>query len=61
MAVAAFVLALQVMSAFIPGLRDALELWPLLIVAMVVVTLLVLYRALRPRRPTRTRPGDPDD
>jgi amino acid permease len=50
LAVAAFVLALQVLSAFIPGLRDALELWPLLIGLMVVVTVFVLYRAVRPRR-----------
>jgi hypothetical protein len=50
LAVAAFVLALQVLSTFVPELRDALELWPLLIVAMVVVTLFVLYRAVRPRR-----------
>jgi hypothetical protein len=48
LAVAAFVLALQVVSAFVPALGDALELWPLLIVAMVVVTLFVLYRAVRP-------------
>jgi hypothetical protein len=45
-----FVLGLQVVSALVPGLGDALELWPLLIVAMVAVTLVVLYRALRPRR-----------
>lgn len=43
-----FVLGLQVLSAFVPGLGDVLEYWPLLIVGLVVVTVLVLFRALRP-------------
>jgi hypothetical protein len=45
-----FVLGLQVLSTYVPGLGDLFELWPLLIVGLVVVTALVLYRALRPAR-----------
>ncbi|CAN5821046.1 hypothetical protein BH24CHL5_BH24CHL5_13550 [soil metagenome] len=43
-----FVLGLHVLSAFVPGLGAVFEYWPLLIVGLVVVTALVLFRALRP-------------
>jgi hypothetical protein len=43
------VLGLQVLSTYVPGVGDALELWPVLIVGLLAVTALVLYRALRPR------------
>lgn len=50
-AVVAAVLGLQVMSVFVPALRDALALAPLLIGVLVIVTLVVLARALSARRP----------
>jgi hypothetical protein len=49
-AAVAFVLGLQVLSAIVTPLDDALGYVPLVIVGLVAVTLLVLYRALRPRR-----------
>ena len=45
-AVVALVLGLQALSLFVPGVGDALRLAPLLIVALVVVTGVVLWRAL---------------
>ena len=39
-------------TGLIPALDDAIGLAPVVIVSMVVVTLLVLARALWPRRPT---------
>ena len=49
--VVAFVLALRVVSAFVPALDDALGFAPVLILAMVAITGFVLWRAVRPRRP----------
>lgn len=48
-AIVVLVLGLQVVSLLVPGVGDAVGLAPLLIVALVVVTALVLARALRPR------------
>jgi hypothetical protein len=48
--VVAVVLGLQLLSALVPGVDDALGLAPLLIVALIAVTTIVLLRALR-RRP----------
>ena len=47
-----FVLGLQVLSAFVPGLGAVFEYWPLLIVGLVMVTTIVLINTLRPRRDT---------
>jgi hypothetical protein len=47
-AVVAVVLGLQLLSTFVPAIGDALGLAPVLIGALIVVTLLVLARALRP-------------
>lgn len=49
-AAVALVLGLQVLSAYVPAVRDVFQYWPLLIVGLVVVTVLVLFGALRPRR-----------
>ena len=50
-AVVAIVLGLQLLSTFVPAVGDLLGLAPVLIGALVVVTLVVLARALRPRPP----------
>ena len=50
-AVVAMVLGLQLLSTFVPAVGDFLGLAPVLIGALVVVTLVVLARALRPRPP----------
>jgi hypothetical protein len=50
-AVVVFVLALRALSDYVPAVADALGSAPVLIVALVVVTALVLYLALRPRKP----------
>lgn len=47
----AVVLGLQVLSSLVPAVGDFLGLAPVLIGALIVVTLIVLARALRPRRP----------
>jgi hypothetical protein len=47
-AVVAIVLGLFVMSLWVPAVGDLMSSVPVLIVALVVVTLLVLLRALRP-------------
>jgi Ca2+/H+ antiporter len=44
------VLGLQLLSTFVPAVGDVLGLAPVLIGALIVVTLVVLARALRPRR-----------
>lgn len=43
------VLGLQLMSLLVPGFAEVLGVMPLLIVVLVVVTALVLMRAVRPR------------
>jgi hypothetical protein len=50
-AVVAVVLGLQVLSSLVPAVGDFLGLAPVLIGALVLVTLVVLVRALRPRPP----------
>jgi predicted tellurium resistance membrane protein TerC len=49
--VVVFVLALRALSDYVPAVADALDSAPVLIVALIVVTGLVLVRALRPRKP----------
>lgn len=48
-AVVVLVLGLQLVSLLVPAVGEALGLAPLLILALVVVTGVVLVRALRPR------------
>ena len=48
--VVAGVLVVAWLTGLIPALDDAIGLAPVVIVGLVVVTLLVLARALRPRR-----------
>ena len=50
-AVVLFVLALRALSEYVPAVADLLGSAPVLIVALVVVTALVLFLALRPRKP----------
>ncbi len=50
-AVVAVVLGLQLLSAVVPAVGDFLGLAPVLIGALIVITLVVLARALRPARP----------
>jgi multisubunit Na+/H+ antiporter MnhE subunit len=50
-AVVLFVLALRALSDYVPAVADALGFAPVLIVALVVSTILVLFLALRPRKP----------
>jgi hypothetical protein len=47
-AAVAVVLGLQLISWFVQPLDDALGYVPLVIVALVVVTVFILYRVLRP-------------
>lgn len=47
-AVVAAVLALQLLSTFVPAIGELVGLAPVLIGALIVVTLVVLARALRP-------------
>lgn len=49
--VVAVVLGVAWLSGLVPALDDALGLRPLVIIGLVVVTVLVLARALLPRRP----------
>jgi hypothetical protein len=49
-AVVVLVLGLQLVSLLVPEVGAAVGVMPLLIVALVVVTAVVLARALRPRR-----------
>lgn len=49
--IVAGVLIVAWLTDLVPALRDAISLEPLLIVALVAVTVLVLARALWPRRP----------
>ena len=49
-AVVAIVLGLQVLSSLVPAVGNFLGLAPVLIGGLIVVTLVVLARALRPRR-----------
>jgi hypothetical protein len=49
-AVVGVVLALQVLSTFVPAVGDFIGLGPVIIVVLVIVTLVVLAGALRPRR-----------
>jgi hypothetical protein len=53
--VVAVVLAVAWLTGLIPALDDAIGLAPVIIVGLVVVTLVVLIRALLPRRGPRTR------
>ena len=48
--VVAFVLAVAWLTGFVPALDDAIGLRPVIIIALVVVTLVVVARALLPRR-----------
>ena len=48
--VVAFVLAVAWLTGFVPALDNAIGLAPVIIVALVVVTLVVLVRAAAPRR-----------
>jgi hypothetical protein len=48
--VVAFVLAVAWLTGFVPALDDAIGLAPVIIVGLVLVTLVVLARALLPRR-----------
>lgn len=48
--VVAGVLSVAWLTGFIPALDNAIGLAPLVIVGLIVVTVLVLTRALRPRR-----------
>lgn len=47
--IVAGVLALQVISGFVPALDTALGSFPTIIVVLVVVTVAVVFFALRPR------------
>lgn len=49
-AIVAVVLGLLTLSAVVPAFGEAISVAPLLIVALVVVTGVVLFRALRPPR-----------
>lgn len=49
--VVAGVLIVAWVTDYIPVLRDALSLAPLIIIGLVVVTIVILARALWPRRP----------
>ena len=49
--VVAGVLIVAWLTGLVPALDDAIGLAPVVIVGLVVVTLIVLARALRPRRP----------
>ena len=50
-AVVLFVLALRALSDYVPAVADVLGFAPVLIVALVIATVLVLFLALRPRKP----------
>ena len=49
MLVVAFVLAVAWLTGLVPALDSAIGLAPVVIVALVVVTVFVLFRALLPR------------
>jgi hypothetical protein len=48
--VVAFVLIVAWLTGLIPALDNAIGLAPVVIIAMILVTVVVLARALRPRR-----------
>ena len=50
-AVVLFVLALRALSDYVPAVADVLGFAPVLIIGLVIVTTLVLFLALRPRKP----------
>lgn len=50
-AVVVAVLGLLALSVYVPVVGEALSAAPLLIVALIVITVVVLVRALRPRTP----------
>lgn len=50
-AVVVLVLILRLVTDYVPGVADLLGFDPVLIVALVIVTGLVLVRAMRPRNP----------
>jgi hypothetical protein len=50
-AIVAAVLGLQALSIFVPAIGEVVGLAPVLIGALIIVTVVVLGRALRPRRP----------
>jgi uncharacterized membrane protein YbhN (UPF0104 family) len=50
-AVVLFVLALRALSDNVPAVADMLGSAPVLVVALVVATVIVLFLALRPRKP----------
>jgi heme A synthase len=54
-AIVALVLGLRLIGELVPGVDEVLGVAPLLIVALILVTVVVLVRALRPRR---DGPGD---
>jgi polyferredoxin len=49
-AIVAVILGLQLVSALVPAVGDVLGLAPVIIGALVLVTLVVLVRAVRPSR-----------
>ena len=50
--VVAGVLIVAWVTDLVPVLRDSLSLAPLIIIGLVAVTVLILFRALWPRRPS---------
>jgi len=52
-AIVGVVLGLRLLGALVPGVDQALGVAPLLIVALIAITILVLFRALRPSPPGR--------
>lgn len=50
-AVVAIVLGLLTLSVLVPAFGEAISVAPLLIIALVVITGVILIRALRPQRP----------
>jgi len=50
-AIVAIVLGLRVLGTLVPGVDQALGVAPLLIGALIAITIVVLFRALRPSRP----------
>jgi len=55
--VVAFVLIVAWLTGLIPALDNAIGLAPVVIIAMILVTVVVLARALRPRRTQPPNPG----
>ena len=48
-AIVGVVLGLRLLGTLVPGVDQALGVAPLLIVALIAITIVVLFRALRPR------------